>query len=236
MLTISGTPAAQDAGTHELLLIAVDQSGAAALSSLTVVVGAEDVPASAPPEPEASTPTEVFVGTDAPASSIVPERAPGLLVIAENSSLFGPVSQPTRVGVPRDPLFRDMQQRFDELLQVGRANLSEGYADAIREFEERRIEREEAPLPPPPSDEEVGAWNTAMHAWYDRNPGFAETELGGNDGTWTVGWGMPGPGEGTHAGTAVAGSIPGLANPLAQARLGGAAPVPMLGEGFMEIR
>src|SRR6185503_12214940 len=98
------------------------------------------------------------------------------------------------------------------------------------------VEQEEAPPPPPPSDDEVAAWNSAMHAWHDRNPGFAEADLGGNDGTWSVGWGLPGPGDGTYSGTAAAAGLPGLANPLAQARLGGAAAAPMVSEGLREIR
>jgi hypothetical protein len=151
---------------------------------------------------------------------------------AEAAPASPPVADPPRVGVPADPLFRDMQQRLDVLLQTGRTNLGERYADAIREFEERRLQREEAPPPPPPSDDEVAAWNSAMHSWHDRNPGFAETELGGNDGAWTMGWGLPGPGENTLGGSAGASALPGLANPLAQSRLGGAAGAPALGEGL----
>jgi hypothetical protein len=128
-----------------------------------------------------------------------------------------------------------MQQRFDVLLQVGRANLGERYAEAIREFEERRVQQEEAPSPPPPSDEEVAAWNSAMHAWHDRNPGFAETDLGGGDGTWSVGWGLPVPGDNTTVGSGSSAMPPGLAHPLARARLGGAAAAPVLGEGIKEI-
>jgi hypothetical protein len=82
----------------------------------------------------------------------------------------------------------------------------------------------------------VEAWNSAMHSWHDRNPGFAETDLGGNDGTWTMGWGLPGPGDSGYGGTAAAASLPGLANPLAQSRLSGAGAAPMLGEGLREIR
>ena len=82
----------------------------------------------------------------------------------------------------------------------------------------------------------VASWNSAMHAWHDRNPGFAETDLGGGDGTWSVGWGLPGPGDNVPGGSASAAAFPGLANPLAQARLGGAAAAPMLGEGLRDVR
>jgi Ca2+-binding RTX toxin-like protein len=235
-LTIAGTPTAQEAGVHELLLIAVDQSGAAALSTLTIAVGAEDVPASESSGADAGAQTEVFVAVDMPAAPTVPDPAPRPLALADNAAFSIPVSESDRVGVPRDPLFRDMQQRFDVLLQVGRANLSEGYAEAVREFEERRMQQEELPPPPPPADEEVAAWNSAMHAWHDRNPGFAETDLGGSDGTWTMGWGLPGPGDATYGGTAGAGSLPGLANPLVNARLTGVAGAPTLAEGLREFR
>src|SRR6185503_9287981 len=98
------------------------------------------------------------------------------------------------------------------------------------------VEQEEAPPPPPPSDDEVAAWNSAMHAWHDRNPGFAETDLGGNDGTWTVGWGLPGPGESTYGGSANASALTGLANPLAAPRIEGVAARPSLVEGMSGVR
>src|SRR6185503_13646003 len=98
------------------------------------------------------------------------------------------------------------------------------------------VEQEEAPPPPPPSDDEVAAWNSAMHSWHDRNPGFAETDLGGNDGTWTVGWGLPGPSERSYGGAVSTGALPGLANPLTNSRLTGAAGAPALGEGLRDLR
>jgi hypothetical protein len=82
----------------------------------------------------------------------------------------------------------------------------------------------------------IAVSNSSMYSWHDRNPGFAETDLGGNDGTWTMGWGLPGPGDTSYGGTASAGAFPGLANPTALGRVAGAAPAPMLGEGFREIR
>jgi hypothetical protein len=144
-------------------------------------------------------------------------------------------AEQARVGVPLDPLARDMQQRLDVLLQTGRTNLGERYAEAVREFEQRRQQLEEPP-PPPPTDEEVEAWNSAMHSWHDRNPGFAETDLGGNDDTWAVGWGLPGPGESSYGGAVSTGALPGLANPLTSSRLTGAAATPMLGEGVRDLR
>jgi hypothetical protein len=139
------------------------------------------------------------------------------------------------VGVPADPLFREMQQRFDVLLQTGRANLGERYAEAVREFEQRRREREETPPTPPPSDEEIAEWNTAMHAWHERNPGFGEADLGAPEGGWTMGWGLPASGAAT-LGEGSATGMPGLANPYALPRLGGASSLPGLSEGLRELR
>jgi Ca2+-binding RTX toxin-like protein len=272
-LTFSGTPGAADAGSHEILLIAADSTGATATGALTIAVSGDEsapepeaepapgpetpasVTGSAPgpetpaavagPAGESQAPTTAAVGSsggsegpplaESPAPVASPARREEVILASASEST--PVDAAARVGVPIDPLFRDMQQRFDVLLQVGRANLGERYAEAIREFEERRVQQEEAPPPPPPSDDEIAAWNSAMHAWHDRNPGFAETDLGGSDGSWTVGWGLPGPGENVHGGSAVAAAtMPGLTNPLVNSRVAGAAGVPMLGEGLREVR
>lgn len=247
-LTFTGRPTAADAGSHEILLIAADGNGAASIGSLTIDVGGR---AALPAIANAALPTienaalpaienaaleETRTGTDTPQVPYVPAPVRRDEAVVDSPSASLPSGELPRVGVPADPLFRDMQRRFDVLLQVGRANLGERYAEAIREFEERRMQREEAPPLPPPSDDEVAAWNSAMHTWHDRNPGFAETELGTHDGTWTMGWGLPGPGDNALGGSASAAALPGLANPLAQARLGGAAAAPMLGEGLREIR
>lgn len=239
-LTFSGTPVASDSGAHEILLIAADAHGAASIGRLTIAVGGEaavptlESSASAPGQaPAAAAPADTRTGTDSPLASYAPVPAGREEAVFQVPSLS---RDPRGVGIPIDPLFREMQQRFDVLLQVGRANLGERYAEAMHEFEERRMQQEEPPPPPPPSEDEVAAWNTAMHAWHDRNPGFAETDLGGNDGTWTVGWGLPGPGESAYGGSAAAGAVPGLANSMATARISGAAAAPMLGEGMREIR
>jgi hypothetical protein len=134
-----------------------------------------------------------------------------------------------------DPAFRAVQHQLDALLQTGRANLGERYAEAIREFEERRLEREEAPTPPPTEDE-IEAWNAAMHSWHDRNPGFAETDLGTSDGAWSLGWGLPGAQQSALGDVTSGTGTPGLANPSAIERLRGAASAPALSEGFSQIR
>lgn len=245
-LTFAGLPAASDAGAHEILLIAADVNGAAAVGSFTIAVGG----GAAMPGPENSAVAPAASTVHIDAFPMLFEPAPiaaSILTPTSTSARRGegglevgpappPDEEPPKAGVAADSLFRDVQQRLDVLLQTGRSNLGERYAEAIREFEERRLEREESPPPPPPSEDEIAAWNGAMHAWHERNPGFAEADLRENDGTWTMGWGLPGPGDYASVGFAVAGAVPGLANPMALSRLGGAAAAPMLGEGLREIR
>ena len=236
-LTLSGTPGASDSGAHELLLIAADSSGEAVAGSLTLLVaGGEQAPQAGSAD---SAPTETVraaIAIDTPAlQSIAASPDPAIAFAA--SSPTRPFADDGRgVGVPIDPLFREMQQRSDILLQTGRNNLGERYAEAIREFEERRLQREEEFAPPPPTDEEVAAWNSAMHAWHDRNPGFGEAEAGAGDGTWTMGWGMPGPGEGLPGGTTTMASLLEIGSPLSASRLAGAASAPMLSEGLRQLR
>lgn len=184
-------------------------------------------------------PVESSIAVDAPSSppaAAAPATRDRQTVFSEAEPTPAPAAAAASVGIPIDPLFRDMQQRFDVLLQTGRTNLGERYAEAIREFEERRVQREEAPPPPPPSDEEVAAWNSAMHAWHDRNPGFAETDLGVGDGVWTVGWGFSASGNVLLDGVSATGTAAGLANPHALPRLTGAGAAPGLGEGLLELR
>jgi hypothetical protein len=136
---------------------------------------------------------------------------------------------------PADPAFRDVQHRLDVLLQTGRTNLGERYAEAIREFESRRLEHEEAPRDLPPTEEEIEAWNSAMHSWHDRHQGFAETELGGGDSAWGMGWGFNSEAAGQLGGVAVASSI-GSMNPGLLGRLQGVVSAPALSEGFQHLR
>jgi hypothetical protein len=138
--------------------------------------------------------------------------------------------------LPVDPIFREVFRQLEAPLQVGRTNLGERYAEAVREFEERRVRREEAPPPPPPTDDEVAAWNRAMHAWHDQNRGFAETEEGRQDGTWTLGWGLPGGDSRVLDGSTSVGAGPALANPYALPRLSGSTAAPGLQEGLRELR
>ena len=205
------------------------------MASLTIAVGVDGAEAE-PPVPS-SAPAAETASVDLPLATQVAAPTRSEALVSTDTPAARSAADLPPVGVPLDPLFRDMQQRFDVLLQTGRTNLGERYLEAVREFEERRQQREELlPPPPPPTDEEVAAWNGAMHNWHDRNPGFAETDLGGNDGTWTMGWGMPGPGERTLDGNPGVGTLLGLGNPNALARLTGAAAAPSLAEGLKDLR
>lgn len=249
-LTISGTPTAQESGKHEVLLIAVDQSGAAALSSLTIeVAGDAGPPADVPSEPPIHDPVETPLAVGVPARSvgetsaaIDPPPMPSVIgsvprrnEFADDVPVVASNSRSRQAGVPLDPLYREMQQRLDVLLQTGRANLGERYAEAVREFEERRT-RKEAPLPRRPTDEEAEVWNGAMHNWHERNPGFSEADLDTNDGSWTMGWGLPGASHRSLDGAGNVGTLPGLASPNSTSRLTGAGAPPALSEGLQDLR
>lgn len=153
---------------------------------------------------------------------------------AGTSTLVQVRTSEERVGVPLDPLYREMTQRFDVLLQVGRANLSERYSEAVREFEERRRQREAPAEPPPPTEEEIMAHNRAMHAWHDRHPGFADVDGVEQDGVWAAGWGSGG--ERSFEELVNVGNTPNLMNPNALPKLGGAARSPGLAEGLRDLR
>jgi hypothetical protein len=251
--TLTGTPGEGDAGVHELLFIAADTSGAASAGSLTIAVG-PDLPALpvtepfVPPTVETAAPlpsvqpstVPLEAGPD-PVSAPLPPGPPASLTTSRDEAFFTETPASTLAEGPSalvdsaDPAFREVQHRLDVLLQTGRANLGERYAEAIREFEVRRVQREEAPPHTPPTEEEIEAWNAAMHSWHDRNPGYAETELGVGDGTWSMGWGLPAARESAIGDSLTAASTPGLANPNTLARFQGAASAPALSEGLRQL-
>jgi Ca2+-binding RTX toxin-like protein len=143
-----------------------------------------------------------------------------------------PTREERLVGVPADPVYRDIDARLDVLLQAGRSNLSERYAEAVQEFERRREEPVEST---PPEREEIGLWNEAVHAWHANNPGFEAGQAGPHDGSWA---GLA-PGLAGHGPTLddlLGAGSPGLANPHALARLQGAALMPGLKDGIADLR
>ena len=91
----------------------------------------------------------------------------------------------------------------------------ERYADAIREFRERSSTLPERPAEPLPSDEEMGAYNAALHAWLDTDAAKAaapEISRSGDAGTIPSGWLGGGSGfEQLLASTTDAFARPGLA-------------------------
>lgn len=186
-----------------------------------VVTAVEDVSVTEPP-----TTAGVPIVSASPRESLIADTGSSTLVQVHTSE--------ERVGVPLDPLYREMTRRFDVLLQVGRANLSERYSEAIREFEERRRQREAPTEPPPPTEEEIMAHNRAMHAWHDRHPGFADVDGVEQDGVWAAGWGSGG--ERSFEELVNVGNAPSLMNPNALPKLGGAARSPGLSEGIRDLR
>ncbi|MGE3676892.1 MAG: calcium-binding protein [Burkholderiales bacterium] len=139
------------------------------------------------------------------------------------------------VGTPSDPVYREIDARLDVLLQAGRANLSETYAQAIEEFARRRRQREgeeSSPEPEAPSGEEIGRWNEALHAWHARHPGFETGDAGAQDGVWSSGWGGLAGGGPSLDELLVAGGRNPLGNPYALPRVSGAQAAPGLTEGI----
>lgn len=174
--------------------------------------------------------SEATVATRAAGEGRGPESA-----VPDAFPLGGSSPVPDRVvGESSDPIYREIDQRLDTLLQVGRVNLSERYGEAIREFEERRRAKELPADPAGPSDAEIGAWNEVMHAWHERHPGFAESDVGGSVGSAWTSWGLPASTDSIWGGSTSSNSWapPTLANPHA---LPGPAPVasaPALSEGL----
>lgn len=138
------------------------------------------------------------------------------------------------IGTSSDPVYREIDARLDVLLQAGRANLSERYAEAVEEFERRRKVAPEQPAEEVPGDE-VARWNDAMHAWHARHPDFGSIGAG-MDGTWTAGWGAIAAGGASLGELLRAANGPALSNPHALPGVSGAGAAPGLGEGLAVLR
>jgi len=223
-------------GTVPIFLIAVDSSGAASTGGLSIQVG----PADLPPEPEVSLPPEVQVAAEADFGDVAAIDPPSRIarrddILPIDALVDWGFMGPLAVDGATDSLYRGMLRSLDQLLQTGRANLGEQYAEAVRQFEERRLEREVQEVPEPTGDE-VEAWNSAMHDWHDRHPGTAEADIGGGDGTWSIGWGLPGSGSQAPGGSMSLDALLSVANPAALPRLTGVASQPSLAEGLAILR
>ncbi len=141
---------------------------------------------------------------------------------------------PPPIGESFDPVYRDIDARLDVLLQAGRSNLGERYAQAIEEFERRRSGSGETPSPAP-GNEEIGRWNEAVHDWHARHPSFDSAAGEAGDGIWTASWaGVAGSGASLDE-LVGAGAAPLLANPAGLARLSGVRPAPGLKEGLAQL-
>lgn len=199
------------------------------IDALAATAAAPQEPSAAPPAPEPQ-PAAAPPAIDVPSAPSIsaPVRAQSDVAAAV------PVAEHPQANLPIQPQFAESMTRLDALLKAGDTNLGESYADAVRAFEARRLGRGMAFLPPPPTAEEVETWNNAMHDWHARNSGFSEIDIGGNDDSWTMGWGLPGAGNRSLGGGADGRALE-LANPNAASRLGGAASVPALSEGLRNL-
>ncbi len=173
---------------------------------------------------------------DSPVTIASPARAsPSAPLAYEAMTQASPSDVPPSIGISADPVYREIDARLDVLLQAGRMNLSERYAEAIQEFERRRTGEEGTPAPPP-SNEEVARWNERVHDWHARHPTFEPGAMDGIDGAWTAGWnGIASGGHALDELVGAAGSATG-ANPNALGRVSGVRPAPGLSEGVAELR
>lgn len=139
---------------------------------------------------------------------------------------------PRTLGASLDPVYRDIDARLDVLLQAGRMNLSERYAEAIQEFERRRSGSDDTADPVPPNDD-VASRNQRMHDWHARHPAFDTGGRDAADGVWTNRWNPIAAARAADEAAAVGDGA--LANPHALAGLKGASPAPGLAEGIVVL-
>jgi len=245
----------------EAALAALAAVQAAAAVPPPAVIVSEPQPVPPPAEPSASPvaasdppPAEPASGTTA-STAVAPVQANEAAIAPEPLSLPSPVetagtrpvvgalpsesfarpADPPSIGTSFDPVYREIDARLDTLLQAGRANLSERYADAIEEFERRRKVDPEAPAEQQPTGDEVARWNDAMHAWHAQHPRFESGEAE-TDGAWSTGWGAIAAGSASLGELLGASTGPALGNPHALPGLAGAGAAPGLREGLSILR
>lgn len=121
--------------------------------------------------------------TDAAPSMVAPGPTPE---IAARSTLPAPA-----VGAIADPGYRQIENLLFSPATTHAPRFMERYAESIREFRERAATLPERSTEPLPSDEQMGAYNAALHAWLDNDAARAaasdvsHTEEGG---TIPTGW------------------------------------------------
>jgi hypothetical protein len=71
------------------------------------------------------------------------------------------------VGAIADPGYRQIESLLFSPAATHAPRFMERYAESIREFRERHSTVPDRQTTPLPTDEEMGAYNAAMHAWLD---------------------------------------------------------------------
>ncbi len=200
-------------------------------AAATAAVTADTVPrADAATEPVAETaasaPAPVRTN-DSPPSAPLAVDAPPQRFASET---------PPAVRTSSDPVYREIDARLDVLLQAGRTNLSERYAQAVQEFERRRTGVTEPASEFQVPAEELGQWNEAIHAWHAQHPSFDTGHAEAQDGVWASRWGGVAGGGASLDELLAATGRPAVGNPHALRSLSGVQPAPGLGEGFTQLR
>ncbi len=244
-LTLSGDVPGTGDTSRDIVFIAADNAGQAAATVLHLEVaqveqspvpqpsGEESVPAqesAAPPMAPASEPAPPF-----PFSSDVPPPQSAAATAAtaplEPLPSAATAQAPPPIIEPADSVYAAIEARLEIPVHPMRFDsFVERYQEAVEAFEAKRREREAPPEEPPPlSEDEIARYNTALHAWLDRDAKRAAflgaDESGGAD--WFGGFQL--------AGTSLAPEhahleSPGLRNPAtALAR-------PGLAEGLSDLR
>jgi Ca2+-binding RTX toxin-like protein len=184
--TLSGTPAATDAGVVTSVLVALrDDDKVVAVAPVVIAVqgaaaaGDSDAPPAGPPaaheEPPAADQPAPGAGGPAPAlvtSSLI-AADPGTIETATTlpaQEIPAPNRPPAQVGAIGDAIY----QRIDSLLFAPAAahapRFIERYAEAVQEFRERHpAPQDTPPAEPLPSDDDIGRYNAALHAWLDQD-------------------------------------------------------------------
>lgn len=102
-------------------------------------------------------------------SALAPEEPTPVDLRPAVPSVSSPRSEttPGAVGAIADPGYRQIESLLFAPAATHAPRFMERYADSIREFRERHSTVPERQTIPPPSDEEMGAYNAALHAWLD---------------------------------------------------------------------
>jgi len=117
------------------------------------------------------------------------------------------------VGAIADPGYRQIESLLFAPAATHAPRFMERYTESIREFRERHSIVPDGQTTPLPSDEEMGAYNAAMHAWLDTDAERRSTAdwQGSDGGGVTANWFSTGSGfEQLLASTTDAFTRPGL--------------------------